>query len=803
MINLLKQVQVIAALLTIVLTIGIANNSYALPPYLHILIPSANTTWTTGTSGPIIWTDNISSNVVIKLYKGNTFITTVAANTPSDGSHTFPIPTTLATGTDYRLHIAEVGNPSLASYSSYFTITGNNNPTPNINITNPTSNTVWNKGQTVNINWTDNISSNVQIHLLKGNNFIASITNGTPSDGSHTYTVPNSLPNGNNYRIRIYDASNSTTFDTSPYFTITGVNGIQITNPTSGTTWNAGQSATIQWLDDISENVRIQIYQGNNLLAALSTSTPSDGSFTFTVPLLLSGNNFRIKITSVNNSTIFDYSDYFTIAPVSASINVTSPTTGTIWNPGQTRTIQWTDNISSNVRIELYKGGTFNRTITSSTLSDGAHTYTVPSNLVNGSNYRVKITSVSDASVYDFSNYFSISNVSNGSIVINSPVSNDVWTTGQHRVILWSDNISSNVRIELYKGLNLVNTIIHSTPSDGSYTYTIPNHLASGTNYRIKIYSLNNPSIADFSDFFTINNPNSGTITITNPTGSTVWTKGQSVTVQWTDNITSNVGIQLYKGGTSPVHTIIANTPSDGSHTFVLPNHLANGSNYQVHIYDVNNTSTQTSSPLFTITGSTANINITNPSSGTVWIKGQTRPIIWTDNISNNVRIQLYKENSLVETIVGSTPSDGLHTYTVSTSLSNSSRYRVRIFDVTNSAISDYSDYFTITSFIDIPNPSPQMRLNNGQSALTGLAFTSANPQHSGQPSYCMIETNEATNAAVTVADLTGKVVQQKTIALQKGENALTIDALNTKGIYIVSIQTATDSKQLKLVITD
>ena len=803
MINLFKQVQVIAALLTIVLTLGIANNSYALPPYLHILIPSANTTWTTGTSGPIIWTDNISSNVVIKLYKDNMFIMTVAANTPSDGSHTFAIPTHLANGTDYRLHISEVGNPSLASYSSDFTITGNNNPNPSINITNPTSSTVWNKGQTVNINWTDNISSNVEIHLLKGNNFIANITSSTPSDGSHTYTVPNFLANGIDYRVRIYDVTNSTTFATSPNFTITGVNGIQITNPTSGTTWNAGQSATIQWLDDISENVRIQVYQNNNLLGALSNSTPSDGNFTFTVPLLWSGSNFRIKITSVNNSTIFDYSDYFTVAPVSANINVTSPTTGTIWNPGQTRTIQWTDNIASNVRIELYKGGVFNRTIASSTPSDGAHTYTIPSDLVNGSTYRVKITSVSNASVYDFSNYFSISNVSNGAIVINSPVTNDVWTTGQHRTILWSDNILSNVRIELYRGPSLVATIIHSTPSDGSHTYAIPNHLISAPNYRVKIYSLNNPSIFDFSDFFTINNPNSGTINITNPTSSTVWTKGQSVTVQWTDNISSNVGIELYKGGSGPVHTIIASTPSDGSHTFVLPSNLANGVDYQVHMYDVNNTSTQTSSPPFTITGSTSNINVTNPSSGTVWIKGQTRPIIWTDNIPNNVRIRLYRDNALVETITNSTPSDGLHTYTVSTSHPNSSRYRIRISDVNNDAISDYSDYFTITSFIDISKPSPQMRLNSGQSTLAGIAFTSANPQHLGQPSSFMVETNEATNATVMVADVAGKVVQQKTVALQKGENALTIDALNTQGIYIVSIKTATDSKQLKLVITD
>lgn len=704
------------------LTIGIVNNSYALPPYLSILIPNSNTNWVKGNNVSIIWTDNISNNVVLKLYKGNTFITKIAGSTPSDGSHSFTVPTNLVNGNDYRVHIAAIGNPGLSDYSSSFSITGPTS-TPSITITNPTSGTVWNKGQTVSIQWTDNITGHVGIELYKGGTApIYTVVSSTASDGSHTFTVPTNLVNGTNYQVHMYEINNTTNQASSPLFTITG-------------------------------------------------NTPY--------------------------------------------INITNPNSNTTWSKGQTIPIQWTDNISHNVRIQLFRGNTFVSNIAYNTASDGSHNWSVPTGIPNASNYRVKIFSLTSPSISDFSDYFTInSSSSTGSIVINRPLTGDTWVVGQTVSIQWADNIATNVKIELYKGFSLDRTIATSTPSDGLFTYFVPINLANASNYRIKISSIADPSIVDISDFFSINTPTE-TITITNPSASTTWIKGQTRTIQWNDNISSNVRIELYKGSILQ-RTIATSTPSDGFHTYNIPTNLVPGTNYRVRIASVSNPSVIRFSSFFTINSSpnSGAIIVDNPTTNTVWIKGQTRPIQWTDNITGNVKIELYRENTRVATLFGSTPSDGLQSYVVSTFLTNSNRYRIRISDVNNASIFDFSDYFTITSFISIPNyqrrngvaPNTTKDLDKANvleptPTLSILAIP--NPQIIGTSSQLIIKSNDATPATIILSDITGKIIQEKSINLQKGNTALTLESPPMQGVYLVSIQTAKEHKSLKLVVGD
>ena len=95
---------------------------------------------------------------------------------------------------------------------------------------------------------------------------------------------------------------------------------------------------------------------------------------------------------------------------IAGEINVTSPISSSNWDTESNYGIQWTDNISSNVKIELYNNFSFASTISSSTSSDGYYSWTIPSSINSGSNYRIKITSTTNASVYDYSDYFSITN---------------------------------------------------------------------------------------------------------------------------------------------------------------------------------------------------------------------------------------------------------------------------------------------------------------------------------------------------------------------------------------------------------
>jgi len=89
-------------------------------------------------------------------------------------------------------------------------------------------------------------------------------------------------------------------------------------------------------------------------------------------------------------------------------------------------------------------------------------------------------------------------------IMISSPSSNDIWRTNSEYDIVWEDNNSENVKIELYKGDEIVDTISSSIINDGNYGWSIPTGLSEGSDYRIKITSLSDNEVFGFSNYFTI-----------------------------------------------------------------------------------------------------------------------------------------------------------------------------------------------------------------------------------------------------------------------------------------------------------
>ncbi len=80
---------------------------------------------------------------------------------------------------------------------------------------------------------------------------------------------------------------------------------ITVNSPYSGVNWYAGTTHTITWNDNLSENVKLELYNGNGFVQTISSSTASDGSYNWTIPQALSSGSYRIKITSTTNSSIY------------------------------------------------------------------------------------------------------------------------------------------------------------------------------------------------------------------------------------------------------------------------------------------------------------------------------------------------------------------------------------------------------------------------------------------------------------------------------------------------------------------
>ena len=60
------------------------------------------------------------------------------------------------------------------------------------------------------------------------------------------------------------------------------------------------------------------------------------------------------------------------------------------------------------MKIELFKNSLFELEINSSTPNDGIYFWSIPDGLENSTQYQIKITDVSNSSIYDYSDPFEI-----------------------------------------------------------------------------------------------------------------------------------------------------------------------------------------------------------------------------------------------------------------------------------------------------------------------------------------------------------------------------------------------------------
>jgi hypothetical protein len=119
---------------------------------------------------------------------------------------------------------------------------------------------------------------------------------------------------------------------------------------------------------------------------------------------------------------------------------------------------------------------------------------------------------------------------------------------------------------------------------------------------------------------------------------------------------------------------------------------------WRAHIVNNNGVSTSEWS-----TGSFATVppmvEVTAPNGGENWRRGLDYFIKWNDNIAEDVVIELYKDEALIETI-GTVPSDRAYGWEVGLTLEPGCDYSIKVKSSTNGALFDESDG---TFSIDVP----------------------------------------------------------------------------------------------------
>ncbi|MDD5674076.1 MAG: Ser-Thr-rich GPI-anchored membrane family protein [Chitinivibrionales bacterium] len=267
------------------------------------------------------------------------------------------------------------------------------------------------------------LGKDAAVYLYKGDTLAQRLTDSLTSGYPYYWHVYASLPKtGDDYRIRIVNNSDTTQNDFGPFFRIfwNDLGAFAITTSSGDTTLQGGSAFMIHWnsLGNADPYVRLQLYDdtvfAQTITPLVNNSDSGGGAYSWKVGAPAgSGDRYRIKIVSIRHPRIAAYSGYFKItSQYYGSYRVIWPDSSTAWASNNGYTIRWTDsgNVGSYTAIKLYRGDD-SLLLIDNIESDTCYSWVLPRVMVSGSNYRIKISSNFNSSLFVFSDLFSIAGI--------------------------------------------------------------------------------------------------------------------------------------------------------------------------------------------------------------------------------------------------------------------------------------------------------------------------------------------------------------------------------------------------------
>ncbi|RJP82410.1 MAG: T9SS C-terminal target domain-containing protein [Candidatus Zixiibacteriota bacterium] len=549
------------------------------PMTITVTSPNGGEHWAGGNPHPVTWTTtNPTGNVKIELLLGTSVVHTISSSIPAS-AHSYPwtVPTTLSSSNNYKVRITSLSTSTIqdASNSTFCIFQA---PT----LVSPLNNQTV--GNPVTFSW----------NAVPG----ASYTYKLWFDGGGPVTETSSTSYTNNFPGGLH------TWDVTAHYgsessQSSGTRNVYVENwqifvnyPNGGETLYMGEPCTISWtkigpFDHF--NIYLSTNGGSSWNYTLATGlSGSSTSWTWTVGEGLSlagGSSHRIQVVGYYNlynggGSVSDASNSnFTISW--PTLTVTSPNGGEVWAGGNGHPITWSSShlsSSSNVKIELMKGGSLQATLATSTTNDGYYSWTVGSGLPNAADYKIKITSLSyPSNVQDESdNYFTVMQAP----ALQSPSNNSTVTNPV--TFTWGPAVGA-LNYEVW-----VDGSVAHTTSGTQTSWQSTTQYVAGTSHTWFVEAVNGSEVTNAATSWTFNLPIAEQVTVTSPNGSEVWAGGASHNITWTSQgVTSTIDIDLFSGG-SHVLDIATGISNTGSYAWALPTTLANTSNYQVKVSSSN-----------------------------------------------------------------------------------------------------------------------------------------------------------------------------------------------------------------------
>lgn len=603
---------------------------------LMLLSPNGGERWHRGYTWPIRWTSNIGTNMRIELLKDGALKEVITAGTADDGVFDWAIPTNYQEGHDYRFRLTSVDEAfSDGSNADFQIVSGLYSDMSN----NPgwTFQGLWAYGTPAGLEGDPSsgyTGSNVIGYNLNG---------GYPANLTSTEWAFSPVLNFQHY------ANVKLKFQRWLYVSNLADACIEVSND-GGSSWNTVWANPNYIIDDNDEWHLVEY----------DLSAWADHQDTVQVRWGLGPTNAFPGLAGWNLDDVVVEGDY-------APIVIDSPIGGETWYTGSTRQIQWHGGLSSNVRIELLKGGSLERVIIADTANDGAFDWAIPAELA-GFDYRIRI-----ASVDNFYTAASPATFTILSALYQADMSSDPgWgLEGQ-----WAYGKPLGVNYDPTAGYTGDNVIGYNLA--GNYEPNMPQTLWATTPVFNCSYN-RNVKLVFYRWLQMGSSTHKTSVEISNDDGATwhqVWSNGTGLVID-RDWERIEYDISLWADFHSQVKVRWGMGPTD------IYGSLYCGWN----IDDV------------LVTGEYVPAAVIAPEGGENWINNSTRQIKWQFVSAGNVKIELLKAGVLDQVIASDTPNDGSFDWAIPSNLFGND-FRVRITTLDEALTAESAANFSIVSTI-------------------------------------------------------------------------------------------------------
>jgi len=267
----------------------------------------------------------------------------------------------------------------------------------------PAAGEIWNPGGQMQIEWQSHGTCTSVTIQLRRPGYSLSLGTAPNADGlnRHSVSLPRTLSQASDYSIRVAWGSVPTLiYGDSGRFTIVPLL-VGITWPMSGTIWTAGTSGTVQWIVlnlAAPSQMDMDVLRGGSPVGFLGRVPCRNGTNSATVLLprsLAPGTNYQIRLRWVEDPTFLFLSQSFAV--IGPLVNITRPTSSTIWTIGTSGTVTWTcANLSapSQVDVDLWRAGGVVRYLGRSSCQNGTNSKAIflPLDVPPATGYQIRLS---------------------------------------------------------------------------------------------------------------------------------------------------------------------------------------------------------------------------------------------------------------------------------------------------------------------------------------------------------------------------------------------------------------------------